>query len=78
MSQLFQESRLTINEHIIDPQRTKLDNPTSISKIGNSDFTLKKQHPIVEYQGVIHFRKSIYIYQIDFAQSLIFQHIVTI
>lgn len=42
MSELFQKSRSTINEHILNIyEEGELDNTTSIRKIGNSDFSTK-------------------------------------
>ena|ERR1035437_1098196 len=42
MSELFQKSRSTINEHILNIyEERELDNTTSIRKIGNSDFSTK-------------------------------------
>jgi hypothetical protein len=42
MSDLFQKSRSTINEHILNIYEEKeLDNASSMRKIGNSDFSTK-------------------------------------
>ena len=42
MAELFQKSRSTINEHILNIYEEKeLDNEQSMRKIGNSDFSTK-------------------------------------
>lgn len=43
MTELFQKSRSTINEHILNIYKeNELDKENSLSKIGNSDFTVRR------------------------------------
>ena len=50
MAELFQKSRSTINEHILNIyEENELDNELSIRKIGNSDFSTNPTKPTNYY-----------------------------
>ena len=50
MAELFQKSRSTINEHILNIyQEKELEKDSSMRKIGNSDFSTKTTKPTNYY-----------------------------
>ena len=49
LAELFQKSRSTINEHILNIfEEKELDNELSMRKIGNSDFSTKPTNQLFE------------------------------